>query len=155
MARNDEPFLSRWSRLKREKPAEQESAPDAGDAPAPELPPVESLTPESDFKAFMQPKVKDALRRVALKKLFSDPHFNAPDVFEPFSGDWTVGEPIPEEMLATLNQAQTLLFSEKKQQEQGQETEHASAPDEDKAPAAAPTEQAETLKADEPGSKDA
>ena len=59
----------------------------------------------------MHPKVEDALRRAALKKLFSgDPHFNLPDPFEPYSGDWTVGEPIPPEMLATLNQAQTLLF---------------------------------------------
>jgi hypothetical protein len=51
---------------------------------------------------------------VALKKLFSDPHFNLPDPFEAYSGDWTGGEPIPEEMLAALNQAQRLLFSEKK-----------------------------------------
>jgi hypothetical protein len=58
----------------------------------------------------MHPKVEDALRRVALKKLFSDPHFNVPDPFEAYSGDWTVGEPISEEMLATLNQARTLLF---------------------------------------------
>ena len=55
----------------------------------------------------MQPKVEDALRRVALKKLFGDPHFNTPDPFEPFSGDWTVAEPIPPEMLRTLNQART------------------------------------------------
>ena len=53
----------------------------------------------------MHPKVEDALRRVALKKLFTDPHFNIPDPFEAYSGDWTVGEPIPDEMLATLNQA--------------------------------------------------
>jgi hypothetical protein len=60
----------------------------------------------------MNPKVKDELRRLALKKLFSDPHFNVPDPFEPFSGDWTVGEPISEELLATLNQARTVLFNE-------------------------------------------
>ena len=58
----------------------------------------------------MQPKVEDVrLRRAALKKLFNDPHFNIPDPFEAYSGDWTVGEPIPPEMLATLNQAKTLL----------------------------------------------
>jgi hypothetical protein len=58
----------------------------------------------------MQPKVEDALRRAALKKLFRDPHFNIPDPFEAYSGDWTGGEPIPPEMLATLEQAKTLLF---------------------------------------------
>jgi hypothetical protein len=110
VTRDDEPFLSRWSRLKREKPAEEKTA--ADEAPAPALPPVESLTPESDFSGFMHPKVQDALRRVALKKLFSDPHFNVPDPFEAYSGDWTGGEPIPEEMLKTLNQARDLIFKD-------------------------------------------
>jgi hypothetical protein len=103
-----EPFLARWSRLKREAPA----APKHDEAPAPAVPPVENLTPDSDFALFMNPKVKDELRRLALKKLFSDPHFNVPDPFEPFSGDWTVGEPISAELLATLNQARSVLFTE-------------------------------------------
>jgi hypothetical protein len=85
------------------------------------LPPVENLTPEADFTGFMHPKVEDALRRAALKKLFSDPHFNVPDPYEPFSGDWTGGEPISEEMLATLNQARTLLF-DKEEKKDEQET---------------------------------
>ena len=126
-------------RARRSQPAEQESAPDAGDAPAPELPPVESLTPESDFKAFMRPKVKDALRRVALKKLFSDPRFNVADPFEAYSGDWTGGEPIPEEMLAALNQAKRLLFDDNKEADgEKKEPEKTATPD-----------------SDEPGRKDA
>jgi hypothetical protein len=108
-----EDFLRRWSRLKHEraaeKPAEKPVENKQADPPKP-LPPVDKLTPESDFTPFMQPKVEDALRRAALKKLFHDPHFNIPDPFEAYSGDWTVGEPIPPEMLATLNQAKTLLF---------------------------------------------
>ena len=105
MADEKEAFLSRWSRLKQHKPEEktQEAA------PAPPLPPVEKLTPESDFSGFMHPKVEDALRRVALKKLFSDPHFNVPDPYEAYSGDWTGGEPIPQAMLASLEQMKTLL----------------------------------------------
>lgn len=110
MAQDEEAFLSRWSRLKRQE--SEETKPEA-EAPAPVLPPAESLTPESEeFKSFMHPKVKDALRRAALKKLFSDPRFNVPDAFEPFSGDWTGGDPIPQDMLATLNQAKTVLFRE-------------------------------------------
>jgi hypothetical protein len=65
----------------------------------------------------MNPKVQDTLRRAALKKLFADPHFNVPDPFEAYSGDWTGGEPISQEMLATLNQARTLLFTDKEKQE--------------------------------------
>ena len=118
-----EAFLARWSRLKNEPPAQKEE-----ETPQPSLPPVDQLTTESDFTGFMHPKVEDALRRVALKKLFSDPHFNVPDPYEPFSGDWIGGEPISEEMLAALNQAQTLLFSDKKKEEE--KTETAAAPQE-------------------------
>ena len=93
----------------------------AGGAPA-QLPPLEELTPQSDFSAFMGPKVADALRRAALKKLFAHPQINVADPFEPFSGDWTVGEAIPEEMLARLQQARAALLREP-------ETQAAAAPE--------------------------
>jgi hypothetical protein len=138
MAEDKEAFLSRWSRLKREQPVETNA-----ETPAPALPAVESLTPESDFAGFMHPKVKDQLRRVALKKLFTDPHFNIPDPFEAYSGDFTGGDPIPPEMLATLNQARTVLFTE----------EEKKAADERDAAAKAEVAQGEP-KQDEPGRKD-
>lgn len=117
MAAEKEDFLRRWSRLKKEAPAEKPA-----ETPAPSLPALDKLTPESDFSGFMHPKVEDALRRVALKKLFNDPHFNVPDPFEPFSGDWNVSEPISQELLATLNQAQQLVFDDnKKEDEQAKE----------------------------------
>src|SRR5260370_16936051 len=81
----------------------------------------------------MQPKVEDAMRRAALKKLFSDPRFNVPDPFEAYSGDWTGGEPISEEMLATLNQARTLLFDKEEKKEQAKDESNAA---HDGAPAA-------------------
>jgi hypothetical protein len=118
MAEEKEAFISRWSRLKREHGAENPVEKAAPEKPAPVLPPVEALTPESDYSGFMQPNVKEDLRRLALKKLFGDPHFNAADPFEPFSGDWTVGEPITPELLATLNQARTVLFTERDKQEE-------------------------------------
>ena len=116
-AEDKEAFLSRWSRLKREQAQEPgaPAAPAGGasqDDAAPALPPVESLTPESDFAPFMHPKVAQAVRRVALKKLFADPHFNVPDLNEAYSGDWTGGDPISEELLKTLNQARTVLYRE-------------------------------------------
>jgi hypothetical protein len=126
-----EDFLRRWSRLKHEneraaeKPAEKPVENKEADAPPAPLPPVDKLTPESDFTGFMQPKVEDNLRRAALKKLFSDPHFNIPDPFEPYSRDWNIADPIPPEMLATLNQAKVLLFDKqhepKKEQAEAQE----------------------------------
>jgi hypothetical protein len=105
-----EAFLARWSRRKLERPAAgPASAADEPASVAPALPPVEKLTAEADFSGFMHPKVEDALRRVALKKLFADPHFNVADPFEAYSGDWTGGEPIPEAMLASLEQMKQLL----------------------------------------------
>jgi hypothetical protein len=118
VAHENETFLGRWSRLKREERSEEKKLPEKADTEAPPLPPAEELTAESDFTGFMHPKVQDAVRRVALKKLFSDPHFNTPDPFEPFSGDWTNAEPISEELMKTLNQARTHLFGDEKQKEE-------------------------------------
>jgi hypothetical protein len=148
MAQDKEPFLSRWSRLKQEKPAEkgEGEVPAPADA-APELPPVESLTPESDFRSFMHPKVGDALRRVALKKLFSDPHFNVADPYEAYSGDWTGGEPIPPEMLATLKHARSVLFRE-------EDEEKKRLAEQEKLVQEKTAESEETKPADEPGRKD-
>lgn len=115
MSDDKEAFLDRWSRLKREQPEEKPVVPEANQEPAAPLPPVEGLKPDSDFTPFMDPRVADGTRRSALKKLFSDAHFNEPDLFEPYSLDLTVAETIPEEMLKTLNQAKRLLFDEKEQ----------------------------------------
>jgi Protein of unknown function (DUF3306) len=143
-----EAFLDRWSRLKKE----QEDLPAKDEKPLPELPPVDKLTSESDFSGFMHPKVEDALRRAALKKLFSDPHFNLPDPYEAYSGDWTVGEPIPDEMLATLNQAQQLLFSDKKKEEEKEEEAQGAT---QVAKVEAPAAVEDKPPADEPGRQDA
>ena len=121
MSEDREAFLSRWSRMKREAPAKEKALEEKKEVeaqPAPALPPVEKLTPESDFRDFMHPKVDDALRRIALKKMFADPHFQLPDLFEPFSGDWTSAEPISPELLATLNQVRTVLFPEQEKKEE-------------------------------------
>ncbi|HVB49146.1 MAG TPA: DUF3306 domain-containing protein [Burkholderiales bacterium] len=120
MSDEKEPFLARWSRLKQEQlageaaadpvPASAERRTDPQSDSAPPLPPLEELTPQSDFTVFMGPKVADALRRAALKKLFADPQINVPDLFEPFAGDWTGGEAIPQELLARLQQARAAVL---------------------------------------------
>ncbi len=109
-----EAFLDRWSRRKLEQAEEKPLPPQKAEAEAPAapLPPVEGLTPDSDFKPFMAANVDGATRRAALKKLFADAHFNVPDPYEAYSEDWTAGEKIPMAMLKTLNHAQKLLFDE-------------------------------------------
>jgi len=115
MTQDKEVFLERWSRRKLEQ-VEEKAAPPARaeekDEPVVALPPIEDLHPESDFTPFMNPKVDGETRRAALKKLFTDAHYNIPDPFEAYSEDYTVSETIPLEMLKTLNHAQKLLFDE-------------------------------------------
>lgn len=132
-----EAFLQRWARLKKEEKREVAAT---EEKPLPPLPPVENLTPESDFTGFMHPKVEDALRRAALKKLFRDPHFNIPDPYEPYSRDFNIAEPIPPEMLATLKQAEQLIFSEKKEEPK---------------PEGVASGEGEKRQSDEPGKQDA
>ena len=119
MSEQKEPFLERWSRLKtkdrevaKEEPVQAPVAPVQEQEPPQALPKIEDLKPDSDFRPFMNANVDPVTRRDALKKLFADPHFNVPDPFEAYSEDYTVGEPIPPEMLKTLNQAKKLLFDE-------------------------------------------
>jgi len=106
-----EAFLSRWSRKKeeaREPPPPAQQQPDLK-SPAPDLPPIESLTPDSDYRAFFNPKVNDDVRRAALKKLFGDPHFNVMDGLDVYIDDYSKSEPIPPAMLAGMKTAQDIL----------------------------------------------
>jgi len=142
-----EAFLDRWSRRKLDKAVDGASPPQKAEAqpPAPPLPPVEGLTPESDFRPFMASNVDGNTRRAALKRLFADAQFNVIDPFEPYSIDLTGEDPIPEEMLKTLNHAKRLLFDEK------QQTAEAQAPGEAQA---SPQPQTEKTESDVAGKQD-
>jgi hypothetical protein len=116
-----EGFIRRWSRLKQEaEPRDRAPAPvvvpptareehDEGATPAvdvpnqpeanrpPELPPIETLTRDSDYSVFMQPDVPDDLRRQALRKLWaSDPLFAQIDTAEAYCGDYNAVPIFPE-----------------------------------------------------------
>jgi len=108
-----EPFLDRWSRrkaeAKREAPPATREQDAAAKAPPPDLPPVEKLTFDSDYRAFFHPKVSEDARRAALKKLFSDPRFNVMDGLDVYIDDYSKSEPIPPAMMAGLRQAQKIL----------------------------------------------
>lgn len=128
MADGDENFLSRWSRLKREEAANPAVAPGpkqvaeaepgaaAPQVPAAQLPPLDSLTLQSDFRAFLRPGVDAGLRRAALKKLFGDPrfHFDQMDKLDTYIDDYAKFDPISDEMLKTLDHARQMLFPEEK-----------------------------------------
>ena len=81
----------------------------AGAAAEAGLPPVESLSLSSDFTAFLKDEVSEALRRKALHKLFSDPHFNQMDGLDIYIDDYSRPDPIPPEILAKLQHAREWL----------------------------------------------
>ena len=116
-------FLSRWSRRKLdaragrtlEEPAPATTnQPVATHAPAaesgesvqaePDLPPVESLTPESDYTPFMRTEVDPKVRQQALRTLFRDPRFNVMDGLDVYIDDYSKPDPIPPDWLGKLNQ---------------------------------------------------
>jgi Protein of unknown function (DUF3306) len=82
----------------------------ASDTPPPaELPPIESLTIDSDFSVFFQPQVDESLKRAALKQLFRDPRFNVMDGLDIYVGDYTKSDPIPDHIIQQLVQARAIF----------------------------------------------
>ena len=124
MSDEKQDFLRRWSRLKHESAAQKSVAKEE----APQLPALDSLNFESDFKAFMHSKVEESVKRSALKKLFSDPRFNVMDGLDTYIDDYTKAEPITEELLARLEHArQTLLVSKQEEEKPVEEAKAAEA----------------------------
>lgn len=120
-AEPEEPFMSRWSRLKAR--AREQTAPvaEAGAAPVaeadtappqaaedtpqpaapqpvaghpPALPDIDLLGEDSDYSAFLAEGVDATLRRKALRKLFHSPKFNVLDGLDDYMGDYTQFEPL-------------------------------------------------------------
>lgn len=114
MAQNREPFLSRWSRRKRtaRQPTAEPKPPARPETPPPELPPIDSLTPESDFSAFMHEQVDEKLRRAALRKLFSDPALNVVDGLDDYAEDFNQLETLAAGAAAGLEHAKRTLFGD-------------------------------------------
>ena len=98
-------FLERWSRLK--KAADKVSTAEIKDAESL----LANLTPDSDFGQCLRQEVSEEIRRKALKTLFADPQFNVMDGLDTYIDDYSISEPIPPEMLATLNQAKAFFQS--------------------------------------------
>ena len=150
-ADDKEPFLSRWSRRKL---GAKEQAPDAlpaAESPAAAVaaPPATVTEPaapgapqgsSAEYREFFDPQVEKKLRQAALRKLFSDPHFNVMDGLDTYIDDYSLPDPIPEAMLRQLNQAKgLLLFDHEKDTVESAGDETPAAPGSD---AAAPTTEA-------------
>lgn len=122
-------FLSRWSRRKlgediepekksdeltKEKlavsPQTMQQSVELEDAlPSASLDDVEKIDRFApDFSAFMQPGVDPAVQQAAMKKMFSDPHFNIMDGLDIYIDDYSKPDPIPLEMLKRMVQSDML-----------------------------------------------
>jgi hypothetical protein len=117
----DESFVGRWSRLKAQArareshPALEPEAPGGDESPAGpaqvtpdaappvvELPDLERLDQDSDYSAFLTPGVDAALRKRALRKLFSSPKFNVFDGLDTYRDDFTSFPPLGDVVTADM-----------------------------------------------------
>jgi hypothetical protein len=80
---------------------------------APTLADVEQLTPESSYANFVARDVAPEVKNAAMKKLFSDPHFNVMDRMDIYIDDYGIPDPLPAAMLRQMTSAKFLnLFDD-------------------------------------------
>jgi len=92
--------------------ARAEAAPSA-ELPPPTLDDVAQLGRSSDFRRFVAPNTSPEVRNAAMRKLFSDPHFNVMDGLDTYIDDYGKPNPIPTSMLRQMVQSHALgLFAD-------------------------------------------
>lgn len=108
-------FLARWSERKRAAvPSEEVATPDDTREPPvagtgarqpatveaqkaltdQDMPSLESLNDESDYRGFLSPGVSDGLHRLALRKLFSASKFQVRDGLDDYDTDYNLLQPL-------------------------------------------------------------
>jgi hypothetical protein len=102
---SDVSFISRWSRLKHDNQqgvdktskntamekgvSDEERAPLAKILTDEDMPDIATLVADSDYTDFLSPGVSEALRKLALRKLFHSEVFNIRDGLDDYDGDYT------------------------------------------------------------------
>lgn len=134
-----EGFLGRWSKRKAGKevnevdPQKKPEAPkDSSQVVPVEIAPQEAPPPatledvakidrfDPDFSAFMKPDVDPVVQQAALKKMFTDPHFNIMDGLDIYIDDYSKPDPLPPGMLERMAQSDMLNLFRKSSDEQPQ-----------------------------------
>ena len=88
------------------------------EVPLPTMADVHQLTAESDFAPFVAKNVPPEVRNSAMKKLFTDPHYNVMDRLDIYIDDYSQPDPIPESMLRQMVSAKFLnLFKDEEEAE--------------------------------------
>lgn len=143
MGMEKEGFASRWSRRKQEVANETvvEDTPDVSEPVVGEealaeqrldklnaltdedMPDIETLNEDSDFSGFMSTGVSEALRKMALQKLFHGKAYNIRDGLDEYDGDYTSFEKLdPSVITCDMKhilevEAEKLLAEEKTKEE--------------------------------------
>lgn len=66
------------------------------------MPPLDSLTADSDVSGFLSPRVSEALRKAALQRLFQQPEFNVMDGLDDYCEDYRNFKPLGEVVTADM-----------------------------------------------------
>ena len=85
---------------------------------APTMDDVALLTRESDYSRFVANGVDPGVSNAAMKKLFTDPHFNVMDRLDIYIDDYSQPDPIPPAMLRQMVQAKFLGLFDDEEEEQ-------------------------------------
>ncbi len=81
--------------------------------PAPTLEDVKALNADSSYAPFVSRDVAPDVRNAAMKKLFTDPHYNVMDRLDIYIDDYSLPDPMPTAMLRQMVSAKFLnLFDE-------------------------------------------
>ena len=82
--------------------------------PPPTLEDVRQLSLDADFRPFVDRRVPPEVRNAALRKLFSDPHFNVMDGLDVYIDDYSRPDPLPTALARRLVAAQFMgLFEQR------------------------------------------
>ena len=77
---------------------------------------VARLGRDSDYRKFLAADVTPEVKNAALKKLFTDPHFNVMDGLDTYIDDYGKPDPIPASMLRQMVQSKALgLFADEEE----------------------------------------
>ena len=84
--------------------------------PLPTLADVAALNRDSDYTRFVAQGVAPEVKNAALKKLFTDPHFNVMDGLDTYVDDYSKPDPLPPGMLRQMVQSKLLgLFDDEEE----------------------------------------
>ncbi len=92
------------------------------------LPALDGLTAQSDFSPFMAKDVDPQLRNQAMKKLFTDPHYNVMDRLDTYIDDYSIESPLSMDIIRQMSISKTLKLFDDEEEKKNVAAAETSAP---------------------------